>query len=112
MHLKLNVAGRRIRISFLAGMVVLAGGIVLRAGNIVVNGSFETPFATNATKVGFPAPAAMSPWQTTATNFEVWTNGWRNNVTGVGPLFSADGGQSLEILSTTNHATVSQVLMT
>ena len=79
--------------------------------NLVVNGSFETPAVTNKTRADFPDPDALYPWQTTATNFEIWTNGWSNG-NGIGPLYSADGGQNLEILSTTNQATVWQTVPT
>ncbi len=80
--------------------------------NLLANGSFETPHVTNATKVSFADPAGLLPWQTTATNFELWTNGWKNSNAGMGPLFSADGGQNLEILSSTNDASVWQTVPT
>jgi hypothetical protein len=86
-------------------MALLAGSSF--GQNLVVNGGFESPAVTNKTNVAYPDPATMFPWQTTATNFEIWTNGWTNG-NGIGPLFSADGGQNLEILSTTNQATVWQ----
>ncbi len=83
-----------------------------RAQNLLVNGSFETPPVTNKTHAMFPDPATMYPWQTTAPEFELWTNGWVNHKTGVGPTHSADGGQNIEILSNTNQATVWQVVPT
>jgi hypothetical protein len=82
-------------------------GVVLET-NLVVNGSFEAPPITNKSKWSYLDPSVMFPWQTTATEFEVWTNGWVNHVTGVGPVYSADGGQNIEILSDTNQATVWQ----
>lgn len=82
------------------------------AQNLVVNGSFETPAVTNANHWAFFDPTNLWPWQTTATNFEIWTNGFVDDTTGVGPCYSADGGQNLEILSTTNEATVWQTVTT
>ncbi|MBU6409400.1 MAG: DUF642 domain-containing protein [Verrucomicrobia bacterium] len=91
--------------------VLLIPGLQGRAQNLLVNGSFETPYVTTPTKVGYPT--ALWPWQTTATNFEIWTNGWYNPHTGVGPLFSADGGQNLEIISSgCTNATVWQTAPT
>ena len=82
-----------------------------RAQNLVVDGSFETPYVTNATKDMFTTN--MPPWQTTATNFEIWTNGWENGAAGVGPCFSADGTQNLEIISSgVTNATVWQTMPT
>ena len=69
----------------------------MRAQNLINDGSFETPYVTNATKVDYPTN--MGLWQTTATNFEIWTNGWENSAAGVGPCYSADGAQNLEIIS-------------
>jgi hypothetical protein len=86
-------------------------GVVLEQ-NLVINGSFETPVDSNGTRVSNAPPAALYPWQTTADVFEIWTNGWSNKRTGVGPVYSADGGQNLEILSDTNQATVWQAVPT
>jgi hypothetical protein len=84
-----------------------------QAQNLVVNGSFGTPPVTNGTRVAYPDAAAMLPWQTTATNFEIWTNGWANHAAGIGPLFSADGeAQNMEILSYPTNATVWQTVPT
>ena len=69
------------------------------AQNLVVDGSFETPYVTNATRSEFFDPTNLSPWQTTATTFEIWTNGWENPAAGVGRTISADGVQNLEIIS-------------
>jgi hypothetical protein len=81
-----------------------------RAQNLVVNGSFETPDVTNATKAQFPT--SLLPWQTTATNFEIWTNGWDNPAAGIGKQYSIDGGQNLEILSSGSSDTVWQTVPT
>ena len=78
--------------------------------NLLVNGSFETPPVTNATRVDYPTN--LFPWQTTTTNFEIWTNGWRNPAAGLGPLDSADGRQNLEILSEGTNVTVWQTVPT
>jgi hypothetical protein len=78
--------------------------------NLVADGSFETPYVTNATKVDYPTN--MSLWRTTTTNFEVWTNGWKNPASGLGPLDSADGHQNLELLSEGTNVTVWQTVPT
>jgi hypothetical protein len=104
--------GRRLLQNILFIAMLAVPVIKGHAQNLLVKGSFETPFVTNATKVDYPAPTNMWPWQTTATNFEVWTNGWDNPKAGTGPLYSADGGQNLEILSTTDNATVWQTTPT
>ncbi len=78
--------------------------------NLVVNGSFEMPPVTNATKVAFPTN--LSPWQTTSSTFEIWTNGWNNPSAGIGPQFSAVGHQNLEILSEGTNVTVWQTVPT
>jgi hypothetical protein len=68
------------------------------AQNLVVNGSFATPAVTNASKVEYFDPTNLWPWQTTANNFEIWTNGRIPG--GIGTQYSADGeSQNLEILS-------------
>ncbi len=78
--------------------------------NLVVNGSFEMPPVTNATKVAFPT--SLSPWQTTSPTFEIWTNGWNNPSAGIGSQLSADGHQNLEILSEGTNVTVWQTVPT
>lgn len=96
---------------------LLLFGVLLRlpvveglAQNLLVNGSFESPAVTNATKVEYPTN--LPSWQTTATNFEVWTNGWKNPAAGLGPLDSTDGHQNLEIISEGTNATVWQTAPT
>lgn len=65
----------------------------------------------DATKVDYPT--TLPPWQTTATNFEIWTNGWSNPGAGVGACYSTDGVQNLEIISTgITNATVWQTVPT
>ncbi len=91
-------------------VAVLACAIESRAQNLLVNGSFETPYVTNASKAMYPTN--LLPWQTTATNFEIWTNGWDNPAAGIGKQYSIDGGQNLEILSSGSNDVVWQTVPT
>lgn len=77
--------------------------------NLVVNGSFETPVLGPAEPRAIPANE-MTPWQTTDSIFELWSDGFASGPSG--PTYSADGRQNLEILGQTNSATVSQSIPT
>ena len=81
--------------------------------NLVVNGSFEWPEGPFSGK-GLPPnilnSAYLEPWKTTAANFEIWRDG--TVMTNLYDFKSADGLQNLEILSTTNVATVWQTVST
>ena len=72
------------------------------ATNLIVNGSFETPLVPDNQSSMIPA-TNMSPWQTTASNFEIWADGNADTV-------SADGRQNLEILPSKKNVTVSQTV--
>ncbi len=82
-----------------AGLVL---GSAVRAQNLVVNGSFETPVLQAG--VGYVPTNGLAPWQTTDDRFELWTNG-------PGEI-SADGNQNMEILADAAIATVSQTIST
>jgi serine/threonine protein kinase len=82
--------------------------------NLIVNGSFERPVMPlpgNRLGLFVLDTTYLAPWQTTAGTFEVWADDMvppRRNYA----ARSADGVQNLEILSTTNQATVWQTVRT
>ena len=79
-------------------------------GNLIVNGSFETPEIPplkpgELPKVLWDRATAdeMKPWETDGENFEIWANGLtmpRGNATvKITPVKSAVGNQNIEIIS-------------
>jgi hypothetical protein len=77
-------------------------------GNLVVNGSFETPDI----QIGYAhiPTSALAPWQTTDDSFELWMDGMQ--VDGSAPTYSFHGKQSLEVLSQAASGTVWQTVPT
>jgi hypothetical protein len=96
--------------TWLCAAILLASAASGFGQNLVANGSFELPPVTNATKVEYPTN--LAPWESTTTNFEIWTNGWKNPAAGLGPLDSADGHQNLEIISEGTNVAIWQTVPT
>jgi hypothetical protein len=67
------------------------------AQNLIVNGSFETPFLPTGANYWQPA-SELAPWQSGGAFFEIWVSPLTNEL-------AADGRQHLEIQSTDGGTT-------